>query len=116
VATPNLTFPTAGTYFARASGDDVTPYSLVVTRDAAFDAGTHLGFASAQDIGGAHTVLGGFATSDAARTVTLNAVDSGSWDNFGDHFVGEKSFVVGQEVPGFVFNDYFVFDLGGISQ
>src|SRR5262249_55191309 len=116
VAIRNFTIPTAGTYFARASGDDVTPYSLVVTRDAAFDAGTHLGFATAQDIGDAHTVLGGFATSDAARTVTLNAVDSGSWDSFGDHFGGQESFVVGQNFPGSVFNDYFVFDLSGISQ
>src|SRR5262249_24419403 len=85
-------------------------------RDAAFDAGTHLSFATAQDIGAAHTVLGGFATSVAARTVILNAIDSGAWDNFGDHFAGQESFVVGQNFPGFVSNDYFLFYLTAIDQ
>jgi hypothetical protein len=116
VAIRNFTFGTAGTYYARVAGDDVTRYSLVATRDAAFSAGTHLSFATAQDIGSAHTVLGGFATSAAAGTITLDAVSSGSWDSLGDHFAGIQNFEVGQEFPGLLFNDYFVFDLSGINQ
>ena len=116
VAIRNFTFATAGTYYARVSGDVVTQYSLVVTRDAAFDTGIHLSFATAEDIGSAHTVLGGFATSAAAGTVTLNAVDSGFWDSLGNHAAGFESYAVGQTFPGDVLNDYFVFDLSGISQ
>jgi hypothetical protein len=116
VAIRSFTFAMAGTYYARVSGDDVTRYCLVATRDAAFGAGTHFSFATAQDIGSAHTLLGGFATSAAAGTITVDAFNSGSWDNFGDHFAGIESFEVGQEFPGLVFNDYFVFDLSGINQ
>jgi hypothetical protein len=116
VAIGNFTFATAGTYYARISGDVITQYSLVVTRDAAFDTGTHLSFATAEDIGTAHTVLGGFASSAGAGTVTLDALDAGSWDNFGFHFAGNEQYLVGQEGAGLVFNDYFVFDLSGISQ
>src|SRR5262249_23779574 len=116
VAIGNFTFATAGTYYARVSGDVITQYSLVVTRDAAFDTGIHLSFATAEDIGTAHTVLGGFASSAGAGTVTLDAVDAGSWDNFGFHIAGDEQYLVGQEGPGLLFNDYFVFDLSGISQ
>jgi hypothetical protein len=116
VAVRNFTFATAGTYYARVSGDDVTQYSLVATRDAAFDTGSHLSFATAEDIGSAHTVLGGFATSAAAGTVTLNAVDSGWWDSLGNRDGGLQNYTVGQNFPGDVLNDYFVFDLSAISQ
>jgi hypothetical protein len=116
VAIRNFTFSTAGTYYARVSGDVVTQYSLVVTRDAVFGAGTHLSFATAEDIGGAHSVLGGFASSAGAGTVTLNALDAGSWDSFGDHFAGLENYTVGQVGPGDVLKDYFVFDLSGINQ
>jgi hypothetical protein len=116
VAIRNFTFPTTGTYYVRVSGDDITPYSLVTTRDAGFDTGIHVSFATAQDIGSAHTVLGGFASSSGPQTVTLNALDAGSWDSLGNHTVGFENYTVGQLFPGDVLNDYFVFDLGGISQ
>ena len=116
VAILNFTFPTAGTYYARVSGDVITQYSLVTTRDAAVDTGIHLSFATAEDIGSAHSVLGGFASSAGAQTVTLNALDSGFWDSLGNHFAGFENYAVGQNFPGDVLNDYFVFDLSGISQ
>jgi hypothetical protein len=57
VAIRNFTFAAVGTYYARVSGDDVPQYSLVATRDAAFDTGIHVSFATAEDIGSAHIVL-----------------------------------------------------------
>jgi hypothetical protein len=116
LAIRNFTFTTSGTFFARVSGDDVTQYSLVALRDAAIDTGIHVSFATAENIGTSHTVLGGFASNSGTQTVTLNAVDSGSWDSQGNHFAGFENYEVGQSFPGEVLNDYFVFDLSGISQ
>jgi hypothetical protein len=50
--------PTAGTYYARVGGESGVTYSLVVTRNAAFDAGGNGTFAAAQDITGTRGVLG----------------------------------------------------------
>ena len=62
-------------YYAVVSGDDGTPYTLVVERNADFDAKTGLDFATAQNISGATGVLGAIlpATPDDWYAIDVNA-------------------------------------------
>src|SRR5204863_529929 len=57
-AIANFTSATAGTYYARITGDSSVPYSLVVTRSAAFDAEPNNSFATAQGLNGTAGALG----------------------------------------------------------
>ncbi|HEV2968641.1 MAG TPA: Ig-like domain-containing protein [Pirellulales bacterium] len=67
--------PKAGTYYAAVSGDDGTPYTLVIDRNSDFDTKTGTNFAAAQNISGTRGVLGAIldATPDDWYAVDLNA-------------------------------------------
>ncbi len=104
-----------GTYYARlATSSGAVTYSLVVTRNAAFDAEPNDSFATAQDISGVQGVLGAVGGSGSA-TLTLNWTDSGWWNSTGSHDAGNKNYVSGQ-ISGNQYHDYFVFDLSGVNQ
>jgi hypothetical protein len=51
----------ASTYYVRLSGDSNVPYTLVVTKDAAFDTEPNGTFATAQDVSGRQGALGAIA-------------------------------------------------------
>ena len=54
----NFTAPTTATYYVRLSGDSNVPYSVVVTRNGAFDTEANDSFATAQSINGLQGALG----------------------------------------------------------
>ncbi len=69
----NFAVTTGGTYYARITGDTLTTqYSLVVTRNAAFDTEGNSTAATAQTLDGAQGALG-----DILAAATINAIDSG---------------------------------------
>jgi len=49
-----------------------------------------------------------------ADAITLEAVDSGNYDEDGFHLAGSKSYVVGESARG-TLRDYFVFDLASVA-
>ena len=59
LAISNFVAPSAGTYYIAVSGSTNATYSLVVTRDATFDTGSHNTLATAQNVTGTQGVLGG---------------------------------------------------------
>jgi hypothetical protein len=71
----NLNFiaPSAGTYYARISGDRFQDYTLVVTRDAAFDLGSNDTSATAQSIADAANVLGYIDGEDDWYSLPISA-------------------------------------------
>jgi hypothetical protein len=104
----------AGTYYARlANTAGAVTYSLVVTRNAAFDAEPNDSFATAQNITAVQGALGALAGGGAP--VTLNAVDDGWWDGTGGHTGSNKNYVAGLGT-GLERRDYFVFNLAGVTQ
>lgn len=75
----------AGTYYARVTGDGNLPYTLVVTRNVAFDSEANDTFATAQSIGSSGGVLGAisFAASEdwysfnvSSTTVPISLITS----------------------------------------
>src|SRR5262245_11027474 len=64
----NFTATAAGTYYARVSGAAAT-YSLVVTRNAAFDTEANDTFAAAQNVSGTQGALGHLGAGSAAAVV-----------------------------------------------
>jgi hypothetical protein len=62
----NFPITTAGTYYVRVSGSAAATYSLVVTKNAAFDAEPNDSFAAAQPLGNVSGVLGAIAAGTGA--------------------------------------------------
>ncbi|MBA4015842.1 MAG: hypothetical protein C0483_01505 [Pirellula sp.] len=54
----NFVAPTAGTYYLAVAGSLISPYTVAVTRNAAFDGGANANLATAQNIGALRTVVG----------------------------------------------------------
>src|SRR5439155_338749 len=81
---------TTGTYYVRITGDSNVPYSVVVTRNAAFGSEPNDTFATAQSLDGLNGALGAFSSP---TTVTLNAVDTGTWDSGGNHVSTNKTYI-----------------------
>ncbi len=108
----NFAIATGGAYYARVTGSGGVPYSLVVTRDAAFDTQANHTAATAQDVTGTQGVLGYLA---ASPTLALNASDSGWWDQTGAHSSTNKNYIAGL-YSGHEDRDYFVFDLSSVNQ
>jgi Bacterial Ig domain len=104
----SYTAPADGTFYARISGDGNIPYSLVVTRNAAFDAEPNNTPATAQDLTGQQGVFG-----DLEMT-TLTVSDSGWWDNTGFHDTTNKNYIA--TATSAMNRDFFVLDLSGITQ
>src|SRR5262249_48799438 len=69
----NLVLATAGTYYVRVSGGAAATYSLVLTRDAAFDTEPNNTSAPAQNITSTHGALRALASAAGATTVLPNA-------------------------------------------
>jgi hypothetical protein len=103
----------AGTYYAVVSGGPAD-YNLVVARNAAFDTEPNNTPGTAEDISGTNGALGAVAGGPSG-TITLNAVDSGWWNNQGTHDAANKNYVAGG-LPTSEFRDYFVFNLAGVAQ
>jgi autotransporter-associated beta strand protein len=59
----NFTIVTAGTYYARVTGDGNVPYSLVVAKNAAFDRESNDTLATAQPLGNNNGALGSITTT-----------------------------------------------------
>jgi PKD domain/RTX calcium-binding nonapeptide repeat (4 copies) len=111
-----FTAASAGTYYARvANTPGSVNYSVVVMKNAAFDAEPNDAFATAQNISGTQGALGSVGGA-GATTLTLNATDSGWWDSTGFHSSTNKNYVAGQNTPSQLARDYFVFNLAGVSQ
>jgi hypothetical protein len=108
----NYTVTTGGTYDIKVT--DLTGlYSVVVARNAVFDAEPNDTFAAAQDMTGNHGALGYLSGSN--NTVTLNAADSGWWDQTGAHNSTNKNYITGL-YTGVEYRDYLVFDLSSVTQ
>jgi hypothetical protein len=105
----SLSLPGAGTYYLRVSGALAATYSVVIVRNAAFDAEPNDSFATAQPIGGAQGALGNL------ESTTINFADSGWWDSTGGHTSTNKNYIAGKSGTT-LFNDYFVFNLSGVTQ
>ena len=106
-----------GTYYARVSSaaDTASDYSLLVTRNSEFDTEKNDTLATAQglvstQVAGRAWALGALT---AGRTITLDYVDSGWWNSFGEHEATNDNYFVGQ-VPD-EYRNFFVFDLAGVS-
>jgi hypothetical protein len=80
-AISQVTFATAGTYYLRAAGNAAVPYSLVVTRNAAFDVDPNGTFATAQSLATAST--------GALGNITGGATPIDDWYSFS--ITGEQS-------------------------
>jgi hypothetical protein len=88
-AIATFTAPAAGTYYAQVSGDRFQDYTLLVTRDSAFDLNNNDISSSAQPIGSAANVMG-YADGDddwyslpisAGNTIQISASTPGGPDN-----------------------------------
>jgi hypothetical protein len=106
----NQVLTTPGTYYVRVSGAAAATYSLVVTRNTAFETESNDTFATAQSLGGVQGVLGDLASA----SVTLNAVDQGWWDSTGAHSSTNKNYLTGLSSTDH--RSYYVFDLTAVSQ
>jgi hypothetical protein len=80
----NFVAPVSDTYYVRISSDSATHYSLVVTRNAAFDVGNNGTQPTAQDLGGTAGALGYLAPPATSAAV----VPGGLANSFGNHFNG----------------------------
>lgn len=84
-AIPNFLIPAAGTYFLRVSGDGSVPYSVVVTKDAVFDAEANNTLATAQTMTGSQGALG--------------QVQGGTGSSF-NFETGQQGWTVNNNIPG----------------
>src|SRR5262249_7098541 len=80
----HFTAPAAGTYYVRVFGGAAATYSLLATRDAAFDNKANNTSATAQALDGDQGVLGSLGGAGSAST-TLTYTTSGWWDSTGAH-------------------------------
>jgi hypothetical protein len=110
----DLALATAGTYYIRVSGNVAATYSVVVTRNAAFDTELNDSFATAQNVTGTRSVLGHLGGA-GSNTLTLSAIDSGWWDDTGFHDDFNNNYITGKFATA-TFGDFFVFDLASLSQ
>jgi len=109
----NFSVTTGGTYYARITGDTLnTQYSLVVTRNAAFDTEGNSTAATSQTLDGAPGALG-----DILAVATVNAVDSGWIFGDGSHGAANNNYVAGQGLNPTLaeFHNYATFTLGAAT-
>lgn len=116
VAIDSFIAPSNATYYARVTGQfSGTNYNLVINRNATMDLERNSSIAAAQPIYGQQVAGRRWVSGWIEDGITLNAVDSGWYDNFGFHnSVNTNYFVSGlgtQEARNF-----FVFDLNGFSE
>jgi hypothetical protein len=109
----DFTAAATGTYYARIRGGSGTtslPYSLVVTRNAAFDTEDNSSASAAQPWTGTQAALGAIFSMD-----TLNAADSGWIATNGTHTTANNNYAVGRAFfgsdPLSEFRNYFTFNL-----
>ncbi|HVX60745.1 MAG TPA: pre-peptidase C-terminal domain-containing protein, partial [Pirellulales bacterium] len=110
---------TAGTYYAIVSGVSGSDYSLLVTRNADFNAAENYSAASAQELLGAQAsgeqrVLGAVA-GNVGGTAEAAWTDSGFWMNTGHHNSLNKNYLTGQ-FYGNEYRDFFVFGLPATNE
>ncbi|MEI8196208.1 MAG: hypothetical protein WCI73_09895, partial [Phycisphaerae bacterium] len=115
VAISKFSFSTAGTYYLRVAGDANVAYSLLATRNAAFDTEPNDSFAAAQNITGAQGVIGSIGGGSGGTAITLTTVDDGWWDNTGLHSSTNKNYITGQNSTN-NFRSYYVFNLAAVTQ
>jgi hypothetical protein len=111
----NFVAPVGGKYYIKVSGSG-SEYSLVVTRNAAFDTGLNDSFDTAQaivapEVGGSRVVLGRAAGGAAA---VLDAFDSGWYDNTGFHDPTNENYVTGLLPGAGELRNFFAFDPSGL--
>jgi hypothetical protein len=111
----NFTAPAAGTYYVRVFGGGAATYSLLTTRDAAFDNKVNNTSATAQALDGNQGVLGSFGGGAGSASTTLTYTNSGWWSGVGGHDSTNPNYVAGQ-FTGTLARDYFVFNLAGVNQ
>jgi hypothetical protein len=118
---------TSGTYTIRVGGAGATTgnYTVQVYLNAAVESanvgvGDDTTLGAAQDLTAAFTALQTTSGSAAMRaavigsvsaTATLAAIDSGWWDNNGNHTANNKNYIAGRNN-----HDFFVFDLATVRQ
>jgi hypothetical protein len=105
----NFAVAAGGTYYARISGDTLnTQYSLVVTKNAAFDTESNSTAATAQPLDGTRGAFG-----DIVAESTINAIDSGWIFGDGSHTAANNNYVAGQGLNPTLaeFHDYATFTL-----
>jgi extracellular elastinolytic metalloproteinase len=108
-AIQNFVATTAGAYLARVSGDSDVPYSLVVTKNAAFDLESNGSLATAQNITGTAGVLGAIAGGGG---IAITATDTGWINSQGEHGATNNNYISG--VVGSVeLRNYAVFAIPG---
>jgi hypothetical protein len=107
----NFAVTTGGTYYARITGDTLsTQYSLVVTRNAAFDTEDNSTPATAQVLTGVQGVL-----ANILDGVTVNAIDSGWIMSNGSHITGNNNYAVGQASATVQLRNYATFTLSAAT-
>jgi hypothetical protein len=105
----NFAVAIGGTYYARITGDTLnTQYSLVVTRNAAFDTEGNSTAATAQTLDGARGALG-----DIFAGGIINAFDSGWIFGDGSHTATNNNYIAGQGLNPTLneFHNYATFTL-----
>ena len=106
----NFIAVSAGTYTVRVAGDSDIPYSLIVTKDAAFELEGNNALATAQDLTGNAGVLG--AVVAGAGTTTLAATDTGWITSVGAHTSTNNNYYVGY-TAGTEYRNYATFSIPG---
>jgi hypothetical protein len=106
----NFAVPTGGIYYARITGDGASlPYSLVVTKNAAFDTEDNSAAITAQ------TLITEGALGSISGAATIIASDTGWIATDGTHMAANSNYIVGQATfngdPLSTFRDYFTFSL-----
>jgi hypothetical protein len=76
----NFQVPASGTYYVQITGPTVTPYSLVITRNAAFVTEPNNSLAQAQDISAAGAVLGCLTASDGSDFYGIQLTAGQVWN------------------------------------
>ena len=111
----SFTIPATGTYYVSIAGvTTANNYSLLVLRNAAFDAESNDTSATAQNLGTNRTVLGSISGSGGTPS-TLSSTGSGWWNDLGSHTATNTNYVAGFGASR-DHRDFFVFNLAGITQ
>jgi hypothetical protein len=108
---PNFVAAESGDYFIRVVGTGSASYSVVVAKNAIFELEANDTSATAQNITGATKVFGNISNGTIQ---TINAFDSGFWNENSTHNPADKSYITGFSA-GTQRKSYFIFNLGGSS-
>ncbi|MCU0707694.1 MAG: S8 family serine peptidase [Pirellula sp.] len=107
----NFLVTSSGTYYVKVTSEAGARYSLVVDRNADFDAENNDSIATAQELivseAAANRWVHGYLGS---KTISVNAADTGWFDSNGYHNPFDKSYYAGGGF-GYEYRNFFVFDL-----